>query len=335
MLIYEVVLYNKIINCYRRAEEMQEVCYDYNPELKKPPVPTVVDFENKTVQFFSTLTFKKETRRVKQYKVPDDFRKDLFTVSCQDGYHLKCYSIEKDNGRKNKPAILYFHGGGFVSPLQTVIFDNAVYYAGELDCKVIMPEYRVLPKHPFPTPLNDCYDALKYFVENASKYGINQEKILVYGDSAGGCLAAAVTHMVRDYKLINLAGQMLIYPTVDNTFAFPSMKTFKLAAWPADSTPSIWRLYLKNGYGNLEKYAVPLKCTEFTGLPTAYVEPQEIDCLRDEAIAYANKLKEAGISTELNIIKGSYHGADADHSSPLIQRVLKHRCEVMSRMFAK
>ena len=78
-----------------------------------------------------------------------------------------------------------------------------------------------------------------------------------------------------------------------------------------------------------------MKCTDFTGLPTAYVEPQEIDCLRDEAIAYANKLKEAGISTELNIIKGSYHGADADHSSPLIQRVLKHRCEVMSRMFAK
>jgi acetyl esterase/lipase len=311
---------------------IETVTYDYSPELKAPPDSPAVNFESKTVQFFSGLLFKRATRLVKKYKAPEGFNKSVFLIPCSDGYELPCYSIEKDDGKINKPVILYFHGGGFISPLQTILFENAVYYAGELDCKVILPEYRVLPKYPYPVPLEDCYATLVYAEEHAKELGIDKNKMLVYGDSAGGCLAASATHMARDRNRVKLAGQMLLYPVVDNTFSFPSMTTFKSAAWPAESNISMWRLYLKNGYGDLEKYAVPLKSPDFNNLPRAYVEPHEIDCLRDEGIAYAEKLQEFGIPTELNIIKGSYHGAEANRASPLIQRVLKHRCEVMRSM---
>lgn len=72
---------------------------------------------------------------------------------------------------------------------------------------------------------------------------------------------------------------------------------------------------------------------DFSELPMAYVEPQEIDILCDEGIAYAEKLKRNGCLLELNIIKGSYHGFDFDHNSPLVQRVLQHRCEIMKQLW--
>jgi acetyl esterase/lipase len=313
----------------------EAVTYNYSLELKPPPASPPVNFENKTVQYISGMMFKRATRLVKKYKAPVGFKKDVLPIPSPDGYKLLCYCIEKDNRKGKKPVILYFHGGGFISPLQTVIFDNAVYYANELDCKVFMPEYRVLPKYPYPVPLQDCYNTFVYIEEHEEELGIDTNKMIVYGDSAGGCLTASVTQIIRDKKRVKPVGQMLIYPCVDDTCSFPSMKEIKFAAWPANSTPSLWRLYFKNGYGDMKKYAVPLKFTNFYELPSAYVEPHEIDCLRDEGIAYAKKLEEAGIPTELNIIKGSYHGADADHTSPLIKRVLKHRCEVMRSMFTK
>lgn len=307
--------------------------YNYHPELKAPPSSPAVDFNSKFVQFMMSFGFRKASKEVANYKIHKGLKLSSITIPCKDDTEIICYTIEKYTTTQNKPTILYFHGGGFVSPIQTVFFNNAAFYAEHLDCKIFIPEYRVLPRHPFPTPLQDCYDTLKYLISNKSSLNINLDKLILYGDSAGGCLAASLSHIIRDQNLIKLSGQMLIYPVVDNSFTFESMNTIKYAAWPSDSNKSIWSLYLKNGKNPLSKYAVPYKCDNFSGLPKAYVEPHEIDCLRDEAIAYSQKLKEAGVDTDLNIIKGSYHGADADHSSPYIQELLKHRVTIMQNMF--
>lgn len=91
----------------------------------------------------------------------------------------------------------------------------------------------------------------------------------------------------------------------------------------------MWRLYLERGVEN-EAYAIPMK-NDLHYLPPAYIEPQQMDTLRDEAIAYANKLKNAGVEVKLNVISGSYHGFDADLKSPLVKRVFEKRYEVIKR----
>lgn len=169
--------------------------------------------------------------------------------------------------------------------------------------------------------------------KNSRELGIDINKIIAYGDSAGGCLVASLTQMVKDMSNNKLCGQMLVYPTVDNSFEFTSMKEIRYAVWKAKSSVGIWNLYLKNGVGDYGKYAVPLKCNDFTNLPKAYVEPAEIDCLRDEGIEYAKILQISGVETELNITEGAYHGFDGDRESPLVKRILKYRCKVMQEMF--
>ena len=84
-----------------------------------------------------------------------------------------------------------------------------------------------------------------------------------------------------------------------------------------------------------KELAAPLNMDCFTGLPSAYVEPQEIDILRDEGIAYAKELEQEGCLVELNVVEGSYHGFDFDHNSPLVCRVLQHRCEIMRQFWSK
>lgn len=121
-------------------ENFKTTCESYSKELKRPQDSGDVNFESNQVQKISALMFKFATLKVKMYRAPKGFKKEKFFIPCKDGSILHCYSIEKNTGSKNKPAILYLHGGGWISPLQTVIFDNAVVYANELDCKVIMPE---------------------------------------------------------------------------------------------------------------------------------------------------------------------------------------------------
>ncbi len=92
----------------------------------------------------------------------------------------------------------------------------------------------------------------------------------------------------------------------------------------------MWKTYLKRGVENIE-YIVPIK-NNLHNLPQAYVEPQEIDVLCDEAIAYANKLKESGVKVQVNVVKGSYHGFDSDMKSSLVKSVYEKRYQVMKKM---
>ena len=173
----------------------------------------------------------------------------------------------------------------------------------------------------------------QYIFNHAEELHINSNQVLVYGDSAGGALAAGTTHMARDRGYKKALGQLLVYPVTDNhSERYQSVKEYPDAAWPAGANRSMWRLMFEKGTFGMENYAAPMNMEDFSELPQAYVEPQEIDILRDEAIAYGEKLKAAGIPVEINVIKGSYHGVENDWKSPLTQRLLVHRGEVMRKM---
>jgi len=306
--------------------------YNYSKELRNPFSFGEIDFEKPVVIKTMKFVFSGISRRVLRYRPPKGTRKTVLQIPTEDGAFIPCFLIEPENANENLPVIIYCHGGGFIGPVQEHMLQNAVYYSQNLNCRVFLPEYRLVPEYPFPIPLNDCYDVLLYINNNAREYRIDMDKLIVYGDSAGGCLAAGITHLARDRNGPRAKGQMLIYPVTDNSMKQKSIEEYKDSVWSKSANRHMWNLYLKNGYQGLRKYAVPLKSDNFKDLPPAYVEPCEMDTLRDEGIEYAQKLIEAGIPTELNVTKGAYHGFDEDYSSNLVKNVLLHRCEVIKKM---
>ena len=127
---------------------------------------------------------------------------------------------------KPLPAIVYFHGGGWV--LGNLETHDAVCrrLAKESNCVVIAVDYRLAPEHPFPAALDDGYAATKYVTEHPDEFGVQSEKIVVAGDSAGGNLAAAVSQRFRDEELSGIEMQLLLYPVIEPNFDADTYEEF-------------------------------------------------------------------------------------------------------------
>lgn len=167
-------------------------------------------------------------------------------------------------------------------PLQKMMLCNAAYYVQQTGAVVLLPEYRYAPKVKCKTTIEDCFRIVEYVRERADELMIDREKLILYGDSAGGALAAGVTHLMKQRKLPKAAGQMLIYPVTDyHTENDRSMEIYKDAVWPKKSNDYMWKLYLRDADEKIKELAAPLNLQDFSELPLAYVEPQEIDILRD------------------------------------------------------
>lgn len=232
------------------------------------------------------------------------------------------------------PCIVNFHGGAFVGTGMRHQLRYCINFAEHARCRMIFVDYRLALRHPFPVPVEDCYAALVWTYENAERLGIDRERVAVFGDSAGGSLAAAVCQMARDRGSRIPCFQMLIYPVTDSTQTSNSVKRFTdTPGFNSVGNEAMWRYYLANGDFGMPQYAAPLLAESFENLPDAYVETAEFDCLHDEGIAYAEKLKQAGAKVEINETRGSYHGFDIQEDREYSKRMLSHRCDVMKKVF--
>ncbi|WP_088035022.1 alpha/beta hydrolase [Evansella clarkii] len=207
------------------------------------------------------------------------------------------------------PALVYYHGGGWViGDLDTVDVPCRL-LTNQANCVVVSVDYRMAPEHKFPVPLNDSYAAAKWVVENAASINADKDRVAVGGDSAGGNLAAAVSLMARDRGEFSIAFQMLIYPVTNHSFATPSyLENGEGYFLTKDSMVWFWNHYLKNEEDGKNPYASPLQAEDLSGLPPALVLTAGFDPLRDEGEAYAERLKEAGVEVEVTRYEGMIHG---------------------------
>jgi acetyl esterase len=208
------------------------------------------------------------------------------------------------------PALVYYHGGGWViGDLET---HDALCrtLANEAGCKVIAVDYRLAPEHPFPAAIDDAYAAVKWVEANASEIGIDPNRIAVAGDSAGGNLAAAVSLRAKAEKGPHIAFQLLIYPVTDAPRTTQSYKDFAEGHMlEAEGMDWFWNHYvLSAGADPKHPYAAPLHAETLSGLPAAYVVTAGFDVLRDEGKAYAEALKKAGVEVEYVNYEGMIHG---------------------------
>ena len=233
------------------------------------------------------------------------------------------------------PCLVVYHGGGFVMPAAPYHFSLAKEYALRAGCKALFVDYRLAPKHPFPTAPEDCFAAYRWVLENAQELGIDPQRVAVTGDSAGGELAAVTCLMARDRGVAVPRAQMLIYPVVGGDRDAESMRRF--TDTPMCNSRDIAKyskLYMQNPSAGKTEYGAPLKAESLAGMPPAYIETAEFDCLRDGGRLYAERLLDAGIPAELNDTKGTMHGFDIVLRSPIVRACVDRRVAFLRLAFS-
>ncbi|WP_279250564.1 alpha/beta hydrolase [Candidatus Marimicrobium litorale] len=257
------------------------------------------------------------------------------SVTADDGEPIKVRVITPDNVQSDAPCLIYYHGGAFAMTFSSMHIENSARYARATGCIVVFVCYRLAMKNPFPDGFDDSYTALSWVVANARRLGVDQSRIAVGGDSAGGALAAGVAQKCRDKDLIQLCGQMLIYPVLDHRCGTTSATDFvDVPLWNAISNKRMWDMYLKN----FNSSAPPLYATpghgEVSNLPATYIETAEFDPLRDEGLNYAALLTAKKNILLLNETSGTIHGYDGYGKNEIVVASMQKRIDFLKTVFA-
>lgn len=207
------------------------------------------------------------------------------------------------------PALLYFHGGGWVlGTLDT--HDNVCRaLAKHTPCVVVAVDYRLAPEHKYPAAVEDAEAALLWLIKHAQELHIDASRIAVAGDSAGGNIAAALALIARDKGYLRLAGQLLIYPVTDHYSSnHPSYTELATGhGLTRHDMQWFWDQYLTTPEEGNQPYAAPLRSPNLSELPPALIIIPEYDPLRDEGRLYAERLREAGVQARVLPYQGMIH----------------------------
>ena len=240
-------------------------------------------------------------------------------------------------GGKNLPGLCYFHGGGYVVGTPEAEDDPVCYIVRETGCVAVSVDYRLAPEHKAPAAVDDAYAALKWMYANAASLGVDASRIAIGGRSAGGGLTAGLALMARDRGEVKPIFQMLIYPMLDDrTSASPGQAITDPRVWNHGHNEQGWKHYLPGTPGgpDTSSYAAPARATDLRGLPPAYIAIGAAEVFLQEDIAYAQRLHEAGVSTELHVFPGAYHGWEGYlPNAVLSQRAIVERTAALKRAF--
>jgi acetyl esterase len=206
------------------------------------------------------------------------------------------------------PALLYYHGGGFVLGDLDSHDDVCQVLAEDAGIVVIAVDYRLAPEHPFPAAVDDALAALRYVHGHAAELGLDPSRLAVGGDSAGGNLAAVVALATRRQP-VRPSFQLLIYPAVDLTMSFPSITSLGEGFFLERATIE-WFVerYVPDPQQRRDPRASPYFCDDLAGAPPAFILTLGFDPLRDEGDAYARRLEEAGVLTTHRCYGDMFHG---------------------------
>ncbi|MFE4367926.1 alpha/beta hydrolase [Streptomyces sp. NPDC056835] len=226
------------------------------------------------------------------------------------------------------PVIYHTHGGGMVagSPRGTELVGE-LNRAEELQLAVVAVEYRLAPEHPHPAPVEDCYAGLSWLARNASELGVDPGRIVLSGNSAGGALAAALALLSRDRGGPHVCGQLLQFPMLDDRCdSFSARQMKRVGLWDGLSNLAGWTALLgdRRGTENVSRYAAPARAAELSGLPPAFIEVGSVEALRDEGVAYASRIWQAGGQAELHVWEGAFHSFDEWVPDAVVSRAAHH-----------
>jgi acetyl esterase/lipase len=226
----------------------------------------------------------------------------------EKGRTIRCLMIQPKTKASSSAAILHFHGGGHVLGAPEMNQPELMHWAAELGCLVLSVDYRLAPETPFPGPMDDAYAALRWLNDQAADLDIDRARIAVAGASAGGAMAACLCLMARDREEFQIAFQLLEAPRLDDKIqrqetGNPFTGEF---VWTREASAFCWNAYLPEG--STSPYATAARATDLSNLPPAFISVGALDLFVDECLEYGARLIRSGISIELIVYPGCFHG---------------------------
>ncbi|MGE2692051.1 alpha/beta hydrolase [Mycolicibacterium pulveris] len=267
---------------------------NFHPDLRR-----TARFIPKQVITPVTLPIVRMATRAMWRRVP----RDVEALTLPSGVGVRLF--RPGDGGPAGPALLWIHGGGYVigHPAQDDVLCRR--FARELGVTVASVDYRLAPEHPYPAALEDCYSALTWL---AGLPSVDPARVAIGGASAGGGLAAALALWARDRGEVPVAAQLLVYPMLDDRTADRrDLDNPGHRLWNQSSNKFGWAAYLGNADPDV---AVPARREDLSGLPPAWIGVGSLDLFHDEDLAYAERLKAAGVPCEVEVVDGAFHGFD-------------------------
>jgi acetyl esterase/lipase len=244
--------------------------------------------------------------------------------------------LYRPDHKQPQPIFFNFHGGGYVMGGPEVYAWRNRALASAAQCIVADVHYRLAPETVFPGAIQDCYAALKWSYDNGASMGIDVKRIAIGGESAGGGLAASLALLVRDRGDIPIIHQFLVYPMLDDrTVGRPDSPQGEFVWTPADNAFG-WASLLgeRPGGSDVSPYAAAARAASLAGLPPAFIAVGALDLFLEENLAYALRLAQASVPTELHVYPGAFHGF-INTSKPAISRAfMRDLKDALQRAFA-
>lgn len=246
-------------------------------------------------------------------------------ITSFDNHQLKALIFHPKEG-ENFPCLVYYHGGGFVTRAISLHYELAQRYAKNTNCVVVLVDYRLSPKYPYPIPEDDCFETYKWVLANSETLKINKDKIAIGGDSAGGSLTLSTLRRIVDTGIIKPKGQMLIYPVIDNKENRPSIEKYPdTPVWNAVNNHRMWEYHLNN-----QPFEDPFNQKY---LIKSYIEIAEYDCLHDEGKDYYEFVRNNNVDATLHEPKGTIHGYDFILRSDITKDSINRRINFLKDVF--
>lgn len=272
-------------------------------EISKVDLPP---FEEMTVEFIrSTLTPSPDPH------LPAKQIENLYIPVEGAEIEARVYTPENhlESSPDNWPALIYYHGGGWVIGTLDAYDGLCQDLAGTAQCKVISVDYRMAPECPYPVPFQDAWTAAKWVADHAHELYLDPNRIAIGGDSAGGNLATAVALKARESESLQLFYQLLVYPVTNYYFDTESYHKYatnyfltrKAMEW-------FWDQYLPDEAAGREIFASPLRCKDLSGLPDALVITAGYDPLYSEVLQYVEQMQKSKVKVEHINFEDMIHG---------------------------
>ena len=212
--------------------------------------------------------------------------------------------------REKTPGILWIHGGGYATGMAGMVYmSRALNLVKKYGAVVVSPEYRLSGRAPYPAGLEDCYAELLYMKDHADELGVNTDKLMVGGESAGGGLTVALCMLARDRGDVRIALQMPLYPMLDDRDTDSSRDNHGIS-WNTKRNHAAWKLYLRGVEGAPPPYAAPARQTDYAGLPPCYTFVGDREPFYCETLTYLENLKKAGVPAHVDVYPTGFHAFD-------------------------
>lgn len=240
----------------------------------------------------------------------DDVQRCDYTCTSNDGAEIRLRWYHKAKIHLGS-AIVYVHGGGRIAgsvDLYDAIVANYVHQSG---VPFLSVDYRMPPEGKDESLAEDVFAAILWLQENAERLSVDTDRIAIMGDSGGGGIAASAAILARD-RGIALAKQILLYPMLDDRTIVPDEQLVPFAVWNYDSNYTGWMASMTQepGSTDVSPLIAAARLSDYKGLAPAYISIGVLDIFRDESMAYAQRLLNAGVPVELHLYPGAPHAFD-------------------------